>query len=127
MSICAAAPKPVKEPGIPYIMTRLCNFIQVNNGFNQEGIFRVSGNAKLVDKLKHQFDDTGDAMLEEIGDVPSAAALIKLFIRELPDPIIPHHLHLPFFDAVKGECSYNIQVMFLSFLSLPSSQGRLSK
>lgn len=106
MSCSGPTPLPVKEAGIPFIVCRLCTFIETNSGLYQEGLFRISGNVKLVDKLKHQFDDTGDALLEDVGDVPSAAALLKLFLRELPDPVVPSHLNQPFFDAVRGESSY---------------------
>jgi hypothetical protein len=103
MSCSGPTPLPVKEPGIPFIVSRLCTFIETNSGLYQEGIFRISGNVKLVDNLKHQFNDNGDALLEEMGDVPSAAALLKLFLRELPDPVVPSHLNQPFFDAVRGK------------------------
>lgn len=67
------------------------------------GLFRVSGNAKLVDRLRNTFDQFGDAPLETDGDVPSAAALLKLFLRELPEPVIPLHVHSMFIEIAKGE------------------------
>lgn len=91
-----------KQPGIPFIISRLCNFIESNSGLTLEGLFRVSGNVKLVEKLKNSFDTFGDAPLESIGDVPSAAALIKLFLRELPEPVIPTTVHRSFLDVIKG-------------------------
>ena len=93
----------MKEPGIPYIMTRLCNFIESSGGMTQEGIFRISGNVKTMEKLKNHFDTTGDAPLETMADVASAAGLIKSFLRELPDPVIPHSLHSDFFQTLKGK------------------------
>lgn len=65
----------------------------------QEGLFRVSGNAKLVEKLKQSFDLTGDAALETEGDLSSAAALLKQFLRELPQPLIPNGSQ--FLDVVR--------------------------
>lgn len=92
----------MKQPGIPFIISRLCNFIESNSGLTLEGLFRVSGNVKLVEKLKNSFDTFGDAPLEAMGDVPSAAALIKLFLRELPEPVIPTNVHRSFLDIVQG-------------------------
>lgn len=78
-----------QDPYIPFAITRLCHFIEDSGGLLQEGLFRISGNAKMIDKLKHSFDTTGDANLEIEGDIASASALLKLFLRELPQPLIP--------------------------------------
>lgn len=92
-----------KEPGIPYIMTRLCSFIEKESGLNQEGLFRISANIRLVERLRNSFDESGDAPLEDSGDVTAAAALLKQFLRDLPQPVIPCHMNPPFFAAVRGE------------------------
>ncbi|RWS31445.1 protein FAM13A-like protein [Leptotrombidium deliense] len=91
-----------KEPSIPYVMSRLCNFIEDNNGLQFEGLFRTSGNAKLIEKLRTTFDSEGDAPLETDGDIPAAAALLKLFLRELPDSLIPSSMHFDFLNSVRG-------------------------
>ncbi|XP_042902655.1 protein FAM13A [Parasteatoda tepidariorum] len=90
------------EYSVPFIITRLCQYIQAS-GFTHEGLFRISGNARSVERLKISFDRSGDAPLETEGDVPTAAALLKLFLRELPDPIIPLNLHCQFLNAVKDK------------------------
>lgn len=55
-------------------------FIEMR-GMAQEGLFRISGNAKLIDKLKASFDSQGDAPLEQEADIASAAGLLKTFFR----------------------------------------------
>jgi hypothetical protein len=84
-------------------MTRLCSFIEKESGLNQEGLFRTSGNVKIVQRLRKSFDESGDAPLEDTGDVAAAAALLKQFLRDLPQPVIPCHLNQPFFAAVRGK------------------------
>src|SRR5438094_508178 len=59
---------------IPFVVSRLCRYIEDSGGLNHEGLFRVSGNAKLIEKLKISFDTTGDAPLESEGDIASASA-----------------------------------------------------
>ncbi len=100
-----------KEPFIPFVMTRLCHFIEDSGGLLQEGLFRISGNIKIIDKLKHSFDSTGDAPLETEGDIASASALLKLFLRELPQPLIPESTQ--FLDAIKS-----IDIIFLLSIQL---------
>ncbi|CAL1298829.1 unnamed protein product [Larinioides sclopetarius] len=90
------------EHSVPFIITRLCQYI-LKTGLTHEGLFRISGNARSVERLKASFDRSGDAPLETEGDVSSAAALLKLFLRELPDPIIPMNMHCQFLDAVKDK------------------------
>ncbi|KAF7488840.1 Protein FAM13A [Sarcoptes scabiei] len=85
---------------IPFIVTRLCTYIENQGGMVQEGLFRISGNAKLVDKLKQSFDRYGDAPLESEGDLASAAALLKQFLRELPQPLIPNGSQ--FLDVIRS-------------------------
>ena len=93
----------LKEPGIPFVVTRLCHFIEKESGLQQEGLFRISANVKQVERLRASFDESGDAPLEESGDVAAAAALLKQFLRDLPQPVIPCHLNQPFFAAARGE------------------------
>lgn len=88
------------EMSVPYIIMRICQYIE-KSGLSQEGLFRISGNARLIERLKLSFDQTGDAPLETEGDVASAAALLKLFLRELPDPLIPSSMHQAFLNAAK--------------------------
>ncbi|XP_064639103.1 protein FAM13A-like isoform X3 [Lineus longissimus] len=72
---------------IPLMVQKVCNFI-IDQGMNCEGIFRVNGNAKYVEKLKDSFDRTGDANLEDVDDVYAVAGILKLFLRELPEGVI---------------------------------------
>ncbi|XP_023243022.1 protein FAM13B-like [Centruroides sculpturatus] len=85
---------------VPYIIMRICQYIE-KKGCASNGLFRISGNARLIERLKLSFDQTGDAPLETEGDVASAAALLKLFLRELPDPLIPASMHQAFLSAAK--------------------------
>ncbi|OQR74410.1 protein FAM13A-like, partial [Tropilaelaps mercedesae] len=83
------------------IIHRLCMFIEMR-GMAQEGLFRISGNAKLIDKLKASFDSQGDAPLEHEADVASAAGLLKTFFRELPEPLIPPKMYSSFLEATQS-------------------------
>lgn len=44
------------------------------------------------------FDRTGDADLEGVGDVAVAASLLKLWLRQLPEPLIASHVATELLD-----------------------------
>lgn len=91
----------VQQAAVPFVVVRLCQYLE-KRGMAQEGLFRVSGNARLVEKLKWSFDHTGDAPLETEGDVAAVAALLKLLFRELPEPLMPSGMHPAFLDAIQA-------------------------
>ncbi|XP_075233309.1 protein FAM13A isoform X2 [Lycorma delicatula] len=79
---------PLTNEGIPRVVFRLTTFIEIY-GLQIEGLFRLSGgNPKLVERLKASFDRTGDADLESCGDVTSVASLLKVWLKDLPEPVV---------------------------------------
>ena len=92
-------------------------YIQVDifhAGVDQEGIFRVSGSAKAVDKLKTAFNTLGDADLDGEMDIMAIAGLLKLFLRDLPDSLIPEHLTQEFIAIQTGK--YNALYLIDAFI-----------
>ncbi|VEL36588.1 unnamed protein product [Protopolystoma xenopodis] len=98
---------------VPRIVTQLCNFILKFGGLEAEGIFRVNGNARLVENLRASVDDSGvngvdrgvasiDADLERCGDVYSGASLLKLYLRELPGGLVPAHITSRFIKVINA-------------------------
>lgn len=79
---------PITGDGIPRIVVRMALFIETY-GFHVEGLFRLSGgNPRLVERLKCSIDRTGDADFEGCGDVTSVASLLKIWLRDLPEPVV---------------------------------------
>ena len=93
---------------------------------NQEGIFRVNGSQKIVEKLKLQFDHHGHANLDEDGDIMAVAGLLKLFLRELPESVIPEHMTRRFVSIQEGMSGRCIDSLYHT-LWLRSSVGLLSE
>ena len=77
----------------------------VTPGIQQEGIFRVNGNSRVVESLRLGYDGAGDAALESADDIMAVAGLLKLFLRELPQSIIPETLTAQFVRTQEGGCS----------------------
>jgi hypothetical protein len=62
-------------------------------GINTEGIYRVSGSATTVARLKHLFDFEPDHIdfrtpTGFFGDIHAVAGVLKQYLRELPEPIL---------------------------------------
>eukprot|EP00092_Neocalanus_flemingeri_P014913 GFUD01016107.1.p1 GENE.GFUD01016107.1~~GFUD01016107.1.p1 ORF type:complete len:288 (+),score=92.06 GFUD01016107.1:716-1579(+) len=64
-----------------------------------EGIYRVPGDAAKIQKLRIDIDQGKWDTFEACDDVHVLAGSLKLFLRELPDPLIPFKIHS---DAVKA-------------------------
>ncbi|KAF7724834.1 hypothetical protein EC973_000719 [Apophysomyces ossiformis] len=76
-------------------------------GLNTAGIYRISGTNTQVQKLKSAFDrDCRNVNLhaeENISDINNITGLIKLWFRELPDPLFPTSMYKHFLNAAKIE------------------------
>ncbi|XP_038060896.1 protein FAM13A-like isoform X2 [Patiria miniata] len=83
---------------VPVFIRKICDFIQMH-GIGHEGIFRINGSTRVVEKMKAVIDKMGDVDLEEAGDVMAVASLLKLFLRELPDPVMTETLHHKFINT----------------------------
>uniref|UniRef100_H0WMJ0 Family with sequence similarity 13 member A n=1 Tax=Otolemur garnettii TaxID=30611 RepID=H0WMJ0_OTOGA len=75
------------ENGVPAIVWDLVEYL-TQHGLTQEGLFRVNGNMRVVEQLRLKFESGGPVELGKDGNVSSAASLLKLFLRELPDSLI---------------------------------------
>ncbi|GFO23335.1 protein fam13b-like isoform x2 [Plakobranchus ocellatus] len=72
-------------------------------GLDNVGLFRVSGSVRVVERLRMQFELTGDVDLEGENDVAATAGLLRVFLRDLPDTLVPEKLTPRFFNIVQGD------------------------
>jgi hypothetical protein len=73
---------------IPKILPFLTEAILKLGGQKSEGIFRVPGDTEMVTELKLRLEK-GNYSLEGITDTMVPASLLKLWLRELDNPLIP--------------------------------------
>ncbi|KAK4705154.1 hypothetical protein P7C70_g1051, partial [Phenoliferia sp. Uapishka_3] len=68
-------------------------------GLTEVGIYRISGENRLILKTKEQLDrgDEPNSLLHF--DVHNVSGLVKMFLRELPDPLIPFNFYDAFLHA----------------------------
>ncbi|KAG8177293.1 hypothetical protein JTE90_023610 [Oedothorax gibbosus] len=71
-----------------------------------DGIYRLSGVTSNIQKLRLAFDEdrvpnlTDEAILQ---DIHCVASLLKMYFRELPNPLLTFHLYDKFVNAVQAD------------------------
>ncbi|KAM6106920.1 LOW QUALITY PROTEIN: rho GTPase-activating protein 9 [Phoenicopterus ruber ruber] len=100
---------------------RLCVEAIEERGLDVDGIYRVNGNLSVIQKLRFAVDReravTSDGRYvfpeqlcqeerlsladPEWSDVHVVTGALKLFFRELPEPLVPYELFDPFIEAIK--------------------------
>ena len=80
------------------------------------GIYRTSGSQTRIQELKRHFN-RGDRVRLNDYDVPTVADVMKLFIRELPEKLIPEEI-LPDLEEAIGMNLYLRETFFPFFSQL---------
>ncbi|KAG0369942.1 hypothetical protein BC939DRAFT_457268 [Gamsiella multidivaricata] len=77
-------------PMVPAVLYRCAEFLEVK-GVDEVGLYRVPGSHANVQKLKRMFDTGKDYNLLTMDgiDPNDIATLLKLYLRELPSPLLP--------------------------------------
>ncbi|XP_030057717.1 rho GTPase-activating protein 25 [Microcaecilia unicolor] len=105
---------------VPILIQKCADFI-LEQGLNEEGVFRLPGQDNLVKQLRDAFDAGERPSFDCNTDVHTVASLFKLYLRELPEPVIPwaqyedflSSAHLMSIDEVKGHEALMNQVILL--------------
>lgn len=70
-----------------------------------EGIFRLSGSEKRIKELKHAFnspDRYGKGLVWEGYTVHDAANVLRRYLNDLPEPVVPLELYEKFREPLRG-------------------------
>ncbi|XP_036445670.1 rho GTPase-activating protein 28 isoform X2 [Colossoma macropomum] len=112
-----------KFPGskVPLVFKKLLSKLE-QTGLQTEGILRVPGSASRVKHLRQELDTKfyEDRFDWEQVRHNDAAGLLKMFIRELPHPLLTQQ-HMPAFTAAQNISSpkHQLQALHLLVLLLP--------
>nr|XP_033503275.1 rho GTPase-activating protein 24 isoform X4 [Epinephelus lanceolatus] len=84
----------------PMLVEQCVDFIR-QWGLREEGLFRLPGQANLVKELQDAFDCGEKPSFDCNTDVHTVASLLKLYLRELPEPVVPFHKYDDFLACAK--------------------------
>ncbi|XP_029925944.1 rho GTPase-activating protein 22 [Myripristis murdjan] len=85
---------------VPVLVEQCVCFIR-QRGLEEEGLFRAPGQTNHVRELQDAFDRGEKPVLDSTTDVHTVASLLKLYIRELPEPVIPFSKYTQFLSCAQ--------------------------
>jgi hypothetical protein len=85
---------------VPRFITEITGVIE-EKGLGVDGIYRVSGNLSSIQKIRCQVDQDRYEILWKEDDIHVLTGAVKLFFRELSEPIFPISLNKEFMFAIR--------------------------
>ncbi|XP_037542177.1 rho GTPase-activating protein 15 [Nematolebias whitei] len=101
---------------------KICLDAVEKRGLEADGIYRVSGNLATIQKLRFIVDQEEDLDLDssQWEDIHVITGALKLFFRELPEPLFPFRFFQQFVDVIKiKESKQKIQALKKLIQQLP--------
>ncbi|XP_049602623.1 rho GTPase-activating protein 12 isoform X4 [Syngnathus scovelli] len=82
---------------------KMCIMHVESNGLHISGLYRVSGNLALIQKLRYAVNHDEQVNLSDSKweDIHVTTGALKMFFRELPEPLFTYALFQNFVDAIK--------------------------
>ncbi|XP_072126802.1 rho GTPase-activating protein 6-like isoform X2 [Mobula birostris] len=103
---------------VPRIVQQCCHHIECY-GLQTVGIFRVGSSKKRVRQLRDDFDQGLEVVLDEEHSVHDIAALLKEFLRDMPDPLLPRELYTAFIKTMSMNHIKQLSILQLLIYLLP--------
>lgn len=85
---------------VPKIIAQCIGYLDNPLHLKENGIFRLPGNERFVKQLKMEFQQGSEPNLAIKGDTHTIGSLLKLYLRSLPDSIIPSILYEDFVSII---------------------------
>ncbi|XP_038576544.1 rho GTPase-activating protein 6-like isoform X2 [Micropterus salmoides] len=112
---------------VPRVVDLCCQHLE-KYGLQTVGIFRVGSSKKRVRQLREEFDQGWEVHLYEEHSVHDVAALLKEFLRDMPDPLLTRELYTAFISTMLLEYSdQESAIQLLIFLLPPCNSDTLQR
>ncbi|KAJ0060075.1 hypothetical protein NL108_002880, partial [Boleophthalmus pectinirostris] len=111
----------LEKSSVPSFVEKCIRAVE-RRGLDIDGLYRVSGNLAVIQKLRFKADHAEELDLEDgqWEDVHVITGALKLFFRELPEPLFPFSHFNKFIEAI-SKSDYNMKLSYICNLvkSLP--------
>ncbi|XP_037345162.2 rho GTPase-activating protein 6-like isoform X1 [Pungitius pungitius] len=112
---------------VPRVVDLCCRHLE-KYGLQTVGIFRVGSSKKRARQLRKDFDRGWEVHLDEDQSVHDVAALLKEFLRDMPDPLLTRELYTAFINTMLLEDSdQDSAIQLLIFLLPPCNSDTLQR
>ncbi|GJE85925.1 RhoGAP-domain-containing protein [Phanerochaete sordida] len=117
-----ATSKGLADGEVPKIVRQCIDEIE-SRGLDAEGIYRVSGRHAAVQELQHKIERDEEAFQfnPAVDDVYAVSSLLKLYLRELPEPVFKFSLQerQQHTEEIAGHISSNFRLLRSKIRRLP--------
>lgn len=104
------------------LVVEKCAACLLASGMDEEGLFRITGSASKIKKLKSAFNAGFVDMSEFERDPHTVASVLKLYLRELPEPLMTFSLYEEWMKAASvSDSSARLQALWQVVNSLPQA------
>ncbi|XP_063729892.1 rho GTPase-activating protein 12b isoform X2 [Eleginops maclovinus] len=92
-----------ENTSVPNFVTMCIDHVE-NTGLSIDGLYRVSGNLAVIQKLRFavNHDETVDLNDSKWEDIHVTTGALKMFFRELPEPLFTYGSFEDFVEAIKS-------------------------
>ncbi|KAF6021027.1 hypothetical protein EB796_020674 [Bugula neritina] len=112
---------------VPQVLFLCCQVVELHGMI--DGIYRLSGVASHVQLLRARFDEgTVDVLDDEgLSDLHTVTSVLKMYFRELPNPLITYQLYDSFCKCVELKGEERLLQLQSSAARLPPPHYRTAK
>ncbi|XP_044268980.1 SH3 domain-binding protein 1-like isoform X2 [Tribolium madens] len=99
----------------------ICITLLQKHGLHEEGLFRIAGSMSRVKRLKSSIDSGcfSPKLIPEYQDMHVLASALKMYLRELPDPLLTSKLYNEWLQSMQKPESERLDIVKGLIASLP--------
>ena len=88
---------------LPSVLTNCIGYLESHNALVEQGIYRISGSAVDIRQAKEAFNDNEfEVDFNELNEPHVVSGVLKLFLRELPEPLFTFPAYQKFINSQKS-------------------------
>jgi len=119
LEVAVLKPKSQALGGIPAILVQACEYLSTH--MQTDGIFRVSGSHDEVNSLQKAFDTGNEVDLNACTNPHNVSNILKLYFRELPDPLLTYALYDKFISVATQSLDTQLHGLAMVLSELPKA------